>query len=126
MGKNSITISDKYGVNPSITHCPICGKEIGLALFGRLKGDEQAPRDCMNNTPCDDCQKVLDSNGHIFIEVKDGESGNNPYRTGRIIGITNEAAERIFTLRPVPKVAYIQQSQYESIFGKALKENKKK
>lgn len=32
----------------------------------------------------------------MIIEVRDGESGNNPYRTGRIIGITKEAKERMF------------------------------
>ena len=39
----SITLSHKHGVNPSVTHCECCGKEIGLALVGRLKGDEKAP-----------------------------------------------------------------------------------
>lgn len=34
----------KHGVNSSITVCPICGKEIGIALLGKLKGDEEAPR----------------------------------------------------------------------------------
>lgn len=36
-----IRVSEKYGVNPSITICPICGKETGIALLGRLKGDEK-------------------------------------------------------------------------------------
>ena len=43
MSKN-IILSEKHGVNPSITVCPICGKEIGIALLGKLKGDEEAPR----------------------------------------------------------------------------------
>lgn len=115
-------MSEKYGVNPSITHCPICGKEIGIALFGRLKDDEKAPRDCLDNQPCDDCKKVLDTNGHIIIEVRDGESGNNPYRTGRLIGITNEAAERLFAVKPVPPIAYMEQSIFDDLFGEALKE----
>lgn len=29
MSKN-IILSEKHGVNPSITVCPICGKEIGF------------------------------------------------------------------------------------------------
>lgn len=32
-----IILSDKYGVNPSVLHCFICGKEIGVALLGKLK-----------------------------------------------------------------------------------------
>lgn len=43
MSKN-IILSEKHEVNPSITVCPICGKEIGIALLGKLKGDEEAPR----------------------------------------------------------------------------------
>lgn len=43
MSKN-IILSEKHGVNPSITVYPICGKEIGIALLGKLKGDEEAPR----------------------------------------------------------------------------------
>lgn len=43
MSKN-IIFSEKHGVNPSITVCPICGKEIGIALLGKLKRDEEAPR----------------------------------------------------------------------------------
>ena len=40
MSKHSITLSPKHGLNPSITHCECCGKEIGLALFGKMKGDK--------------------------------------------------------------------------------------
>ena len=43
MSKN-IILSEKHGVNSSITVCPICDKEIGIALLGKLKGDEEAPR----------------------------------------------------------------------------------
>ena len=36
MGKksNKITLSPKHGVNPTILHCFICGKETGWALLG--------------------------------------------------------------------------------------------
>lgn len=39
-----IRVSEKHGVNPSITICPICGKETSIALLGKLKGDKEAPR----------------------------------------------------------------------------------
>lgn len=122
MSSRSIRLSEKHGVNPSILHCPICGKETGIGLLGKLKGDAEAPRDMIDRHPCDNCQKVIDGGGHFIIEVRDGESGNNPYRTGRLIGITNEAAERLFTIRPVPPVAYMEQSPFGDLFGEALKE----
>jgi hypothetical protein len=73
--------------------------------------------------PCDGCQKILNDGGHFIIETRDGESGDNPYRTGRYLAVTHEAAERLFTLRPVPRVAYMEHSAYEQVFGEALKDN---
>ena len=121
----SIKLSPKHGVNPSLTCCPICGKETGLALLGKLKGDVEAPKHIYDTKPCDECSKIIENGGHFFIEVRDGESGNNPYRTGRLTAITNEAAEIIFTIRPVPPVSYIEHSMFESIFGEALREQNK-
>lgn len=34
-----LTLSKKYGVNPSVETCTICGKEMSVVLFGTsLKG----------------------------------------------------------------------------------------
>lgn len=120
----SIKLSPKHGVNPSLAVFPICGKETGVALLGRLKGDAEAPRYVPDHNPCPTCQSVLDKGGHFIIEVRDGESGSNPYRTGRLIGITHEAAERLFSLRPVPRVAYMEHTPFDHLFGEALAESK--
>ena len=112
---DSILLSPKHGVNPSITHCECCGKEIGIALLGKLKGDAEAPKDIAMGF-CDDCQKVIDQEGLMVIEVKDGESGKNPYRTGRLVGITKEAKERMFKDINSP-VCYMEQSMFSQIFG---------
>lgn len=117
----SIRLSPKHGVNPSVLHCPICGKDTGVALLGRLKGDVEAPRNMADKTPCPDCLKVLKAGGHFIIETRDGETGNNPYRTGRLVAINHEAAERLFTCRPVPPVAYMEHSLFDSIFGEHIK-----
>lgn len=47
-----IRVSEKHRVNPSITICPICGKETGIALLGKLKGDKEAPMRMLSD-PCD-------------------------------------------------------------------------
>ena len=115
MRNKSIRLSEKHGLNPSITHCECCGKETGIALLGHLKGDAEAPRDIYQGL-CDDCQKVVSQQGLIVIEVRDGESGSNPYRTGRIIGISKETKERMF--KDIKSHAcYMQQSMFQSIFG---------
>lgn len=113
--KDSILLSPKHGVNPSITHCECCGKEIGIAMFGKLKGDKEAPKDVFMGL-CDDCQKVIDQKGLMIIEVRDGETGNNPYRTGRLVGITEEAKNRMFKDISSP-ICYMEQSMFSKMFN---------
>ena len=119
---NSIKLSPKHGVNPSITHCECCGKEIGIAMFGRLRGDVEAPKDVAMGL-CDDCQKVIDQGGVMIVEVKDGEgekNPKNPYRTGRLVGITKDAKERMFKDINSP-ICYMEQSMFSPMFGQYCK-----
>ncbi len=68
--------------------CPICHHETGgLALLGKLKGDAEAPRYSLDSQPCDDCRGVIEAGGVMLIEVKDGSAGQNPERTGYVIGV---------------------------------------
>jgi len=113
--KDSITLSPKHGLNPSITHCECCGKEIGVALFGKLKDDTEAPRDVFMGL-CDTCQNVVNQQGLLVIEVRDGESGKNPYRTGRLVGITKDAKERMFKDIDSP-ICYMEQSMFSQMFN---------
>lgn len=120
-----ITISKKFGVNPSVTRCECCGKEYGVALFGTAWKDPEtgktaeAPKEVYSGL-CDDCQKVVDQQGLLIIEVRNGESGRNPYRTGRIVGITKEAKERMFK-NAKSSMCCMEQSLFTQIFGEAKK-----
>ena len=79
MSKNdSITLSPKHGVNPSVTRCVCCGKDYGVALLGKLKDDAEAPREIYQGL-CDDCQGVVDQDGVIIIEVKERNGYNEEY-----------------------------------------------
>ena len=124
MSEKSITLSPKHGVNPSITHCEVCGKEIGIALLGKLKNDAEAPRDIYMGL-CDECQKVIDQDGLMIIEVRDGETGNNPYRTGRIVGVSKDFKER-YNIKNY--IMYMEQSAFSKLFDDYLnnKENEDK
>lgn len=112
-----ILLSEKHGVNPSITLCECCGKEIGIALFGKLKGDVEAPR-YVHQGLCDDCQGVINQGGVMIIEVRDGETGRNPYRTGRVVGCTKEFKERNNIEHPI---VYMEKTLFSSIFDESLK-----
>lgn len=113
MKDDSILLSPKHGVNLSVLHCICCGKDYGIAMLGKLKGDEEAPRD-MYQGLCKDCEGVVNQGGAMIIEIKDGEEGSNPYRTGRLVGITKECKERNKMTEPI---MYMPHSIFEQFFG---------
>lgn len=51
---------------------------------------------CIDRSPCDKCKGYI-KQGVILISVKDGENGDNPYRTGKFCVIKTEAAKKMFT-----------------------------
>lgn len=78
--EEGIVLSEKHGVNPSITICLLCGKDIGIALFGKLKNDEEAPKKCCIGELCDDCKKDLEKYKEIiFLEIDDNMYTGNRY-----------------------------------------------
>lgn len=89
----SIRLSDKHGVNPSILVCPICHTDSGVALFGRLAGDKEAPRYTLDSTPCNACKAWIDEGRIIIVECV---SENNQVRTGRLWAVTSESFTRNF------------------------------
>lgn len=115
--KDEITLSPKHGVNPSLLKCFACGKGAGIALLGKLKNDEKAPREMTDqNIFCNDCQKVINQDGLLVISVRDGEASDNPYRTGKMVGITKEAKNRIFK-NIKTNVCYMEDSVFDKIFN---------
>lgn len=116
-----VRISKEHGVNASTDTCFICGKETSVILFGTSYKDEngktaEAPRRICTGQLCDDCQKVINEGGIFFIAVKDGEQGDNPWRTGQITAIKEEAVQRVFPNFSYKKINYIEESVYKQIF----------
>ena len=93
-----IRLSRQHGVNPSLDMCFVCGEDTGtIVLPGQLPGDAQAPsRAVWSHEPCQDCLALM-KQGVFLVSVRDGETGNNPYRTGRIAVVTDDAIRRIIT-----------------------------
>lgn len=108
------TFSPKHGANPSMVKCFICGKHYSIALFGRLKGDAEAPREIVDGL-CPDCQKVIDDGGVFIIEVEKQEE--NPYRTGRLIAIKKEAVAV-----PNNGILFCPKEDFEKMFGEQFKD----
>jgi hypothetical protein len=94
-----IRLSPKHGVNPMCGQCPLCAGDTNeLFLLGRLPQDKEAPRKGVvpgMSQPCDKCQEYMKM-GVMLIVVKDGSDPKNPYRTGEMHVIKEEAAARMF------------------------------
>ena len=122
-----ITVSKKYGLNPSVLHCECCGKDYGIVMFGTSWKDPktgktaEAPMDVIQGF-CNDCQAVINQGGVMIVEVKDGEGEKNPkkpYRTGRIVGCSKQYKERNGIKTPM---IYMEESTFEPIFGEHIKQ----
>ena len=70
--------------------CYYCGQEKGVLLDTRLKETLPKAGGVFNNVPCDKCQEWM-KQGVILISVKDGEEGENPYRTGGFCVVKEDA-----------------------------------
>lgn len=65
---NSIKMSPKHGVNPTIPVCFWCGKDKNeVALMGKIdKEDSEAPRKLIiNYEPCDACKELFSKGIHV-------------------------------------------------------------
>lgn len=94
----SIRISEQHGVNPSLEQCFYCGEAKGVILFGRMKGDREAPRQvCLDHEPCDKCRRFMEQ-GIILIGVDEAKSDDekNPYRDGKWCVVTEDYVHRVF------------------------------
>ena len=98
-GKNmkNIKLSKKHGLNAVISVCYFCNEPKNeIIIAGRLPNDDEAPKYAIwNMEPCDKCKGYMEQ-GIILISVKNGERGNNPYRTGGWVVINEDAAKQIF------------------------------
>lgn len=87
--RNSVRISKKHGVNPSMLVCPCCLEDTGVALLGQLPKDAEAPREMLDREPCDKCKEMALT--HLVIV-----GSSSGVMMGGYIAIKEEAATYIF------------------------------
>lgn len=75
MRDKGIRLSEKHGVNPSLMLCPYCGKSTGIALFGKLEDDKEAPRSVVGSDLCDECKKKIQDGFVLIIEAEQTNEG---------------------------------------------------
>lgn len=113
---NSIKLSPKYGVNPTIPVCFFCGKPKNeVALLGKMGGrgeDIEAPMHMViDYEPCDECKANMDM-GITIMGVVTKNPDNRPpiqenkvtgeclYPTGAFAVVTEDAVTRWFSHTP--------------------------
>lgn len=103
-----IKISPKHGLNPSVVICPCCGGEDGVALYGKLMDDAEAPRKVYNHSPCQNCITKFEEykqQGFVIFVIDDSfeDSKNNqnnmtPWMFFKEVHVVKrEVAQRMFT-----------------------------
>ena len=63
--------------------CPVCGTvfDTGALLMDKRLLDRFDNKTITGNSLCSECQSKIDEGFTFLIVVRDGESGDNPYRT---------------------------------------------
>lgn len=138
---NSIPLSPKHGLNPTIPVCAWCGEPKNeIALMGRIKTDKrgedpQAPMHCvLDYNPCDHCKEQWDRGVVVFEAttrvptpyrppMQKQPDGTEIYPTMRYVVITPEAANRMFnvgTQFEVGSKMFLEDEAFEQIFGGAM------
>jgi len=105
----TITLHKKHGLNPTMDTCFYCGKAKDILLIGNktikwekagiASSDGKMPQQIgvINDEPCQECKGFMEK-GIILVSVKDEEEDRNeknPFRTGKMCVITEEAIKRI-------------------------------
>lgn len=107
-----------------IIKCFFCGKDKGLVMNTHLtsKCAEEIKKingHAIDHEPCDEC-KALMKQGIMLCSVRDGESGNNPYRTGALCVLKEEAVKQfsspeMFEQVKKTRFAFIEDSVWDQL-----------
>lgn len=105
--------------------CPVCQKEVDgdIVMNTRLTEHNAKKVEEMHgkvvgikDEPCDECKESAPG-GVFMIECDESktEDVNNPWRTGRVVALKEEAFKRIFDTVPPKKVCYVPIGVFEKI-----------
>lgn len=107
----SLRLSKKYGLNPSLLICPICGKDVGVALLG-ANGGKKAPYQMTSMELCDDCKQKIKESNTFILSAKQTSDGIKP--TGAYAIVPNE-----FLKIPIPPkgICFMEESEFNKLIN---------
>lgn len=104
---SGVRLHPKFGVNPTIPLCFVCGKPRNeVALIGAASKTQMPMHAHIDRRPCEDCEKRIKDGGVWLIEVRDTDPD---FRTGRIFCVKASAVEEVFGKKVPEGIAFINQ-----------------
>jgi len=79
----------------ALTHCYFCNEGKDILINQRLRDISHLHKKVVYKEPCPKCADLM-RQGVMLVSVRDGEQGDNPYRTGKMVVVRDEAVKRIF------------------------------
>ena len=110
--KNSIRLHPKYGLNPTMVSCIICGGDTGgIALLGNFLKEEAPMHMVLTPEPCDACRKKYLTEGFLLVGI---DRSNNILLGAAVI--KNESWGGMFKI-PMPerKIALLDKETWEKV-----------
>lgn len=105
----ALRLSKKYGLNPSLLICPICGNDAGIALLGD-NGGKKAPYQMISMDLCDDCKQKIKEGNTFILSAKQTSKGIQP--TGAYILVPNTCLNI-----PIPPkgICFMEESEFNKL-----------
>lgn len=105
----SLKLSKEHGLNPSLLVCPICGKDIGVALLG-ANGGKKAPYRMTSMDLCDDCKQKVKEGNTFILSAKQTPDGIKP--TGAYMLVPND-----YLNVPIPSkgICFMEESEFNKL-----------
>lgn len=106
-----LRLSKKYGVNPSLLVCPICGNDVGVALLG-ANGGKKAPYQMISMDLCNECKQKIKEGNTFILSAKQTSEGIQP--TGAYILVPNECLNI-----PIPPkgICFMEESEFNKLIN---------
>jgi len=117
---SNIRLHSKYGLNPTMPLCILCGEEKGeIALLGASYKEEAPKKMVLDVVPCDKCKEKYLSQGVLLIEaIKEYNAKNQEMNvpTGRLVVLRFVAFKKLFNAKvPKQKIVFVEKGLLDKL-----------
>lgn len=99
----------------AMAKCFACGDSAHILIHTRFHNIQEVHNKVDPRHPfCQQCADMMKAGNSILISVRDGEKGENPYRTGRLCVMTPQGTSRLFKGK-APPLAFIEDALWDQL-----------